>query len=83
MAEKHLGHDLIVITHAGVIDAAMRWCVGLPSDAPWIHDFPLSNGSLTEVEYWPQGRVDGGAPRYSAVVRIGDVTHLVECKTEI
>ncbi len=81
--EEYLGAEVIVVTHSGVIDAAMRWCMGMPSDAPWLHDLPLSNASVTEVEFWPRGRVEGGAPRYSAIVRIGDVVHLSDCASEI
>jgi len=80
---SHLGEDVVLVTHSGVIDAAIRWCVGLSSESPWIHDFPLSNASITEVEFWPNGRVQGGAPRYSAFLRIADCSHIGDCVSDM
>ena len=36
----------------------------------------LANGSITELEFWPQGRVPGGSPRYAVLRCVGDVAHL-------
>jgi broad specificity phosphatase PhoE len=83
IVELHLGTTVAVFTHSGVIDAAMRWFVGLPADAPWLHDLPLSNASITEVDFWPRGRVDGGAPRYTAVLRVADTGHLIDCSSDM
>jgi 2,3-bisphosphoglycerate-dependent phosphoglycerate mutase len=83
IAEEHLGGQAIVFTHSGVIDAAVRWFVGLPPEAPWVHDLPLSNASITEVEFWPRGRVGGGAPRYTALLRVADTGHLADCCSEM
>jgi len=82
IAEAHLGAEVVLFTHSGVIDAAVRWLVGLPPEAPWMHDLPLSNASITEVEFWPRGRLPGGAPRYAALLRIADTSHLVDCRSE-
>jgi broad specificity phosphatase PhoE len=79
VAERHLRGAAVVFTHSGVIDAAIRWSVGLSPDAPWLHDFPLSNASVTELQYWPRGRVAGGGPRYAGFERVGDTTHLLDC----
>jgi broad specificity phosphatase PhoE len=79
----HLGEDVVLVTHSGVIDAAIRWCIGVPAESPWMHDFPLSNASITEVEFWPHGRVDGGAPRYSAFLRVADCSHILDCASDM
>ena len=83
IAQEHLGAEVVLFTHSGVIDAAVRWLVGLPEEAPWMHDLPLSNASITEVEFWPRGRVRGGAPRYAALLRIADTRHLMDCGSEL
>ena len=36
----------------------------------------LPNASVTEIEHWPTGRRSGGAPRFTLVHRVGDVSHL-------
>jgi broad specificity phosphatase PhoE len=81
--EEHLGSGVVLVTHSGVIDAAIRWCVGLSSQTPWMHDFALANASITEVEFWPRGRVEGGAPRYATILRIADTGHLVDVASEM
>ncbi|MBI1927991.1 histidine phosphatase family protein [Candidatus Poribacteria bacterium] len=76
IVQKHLGDCVAVIAHAGTIDAAIRWSVGLGPASAWQHEFDLANGSITELEFWPQGRVPGGAPRYAVLRCVGDVAHL-------
>jgi broad specificity phosphatase PhoE len=83
ITERHLRSAVTVFTHSGVIDAAIRWSVGLSSEAPWIHDVPLSNASITELEYWPRGRVSGGGPRYTAFRRIAEIAHLQDCHSDM
>lgn len=78
IAERHQGGRIAIFAHAGTIDAAIRWSVGLPPTSPWQHEFDLTNASITEIVVWPRGRVPGGAPRYSFLRRIADVTHLGE-----
>lgn len=73
---RHARSSIAVFTHSGVIDAALRWAVGLPPDSPWQHDFDLATASITEIEVWPHGRVINGAPRHCVVRRVGDVRHL-------
>ncbi len=73
---RHPRASVAIFTHAGVIDAALRWAVGLPPDSAWRHDFDLATGSVTEIEVWPHGHVENGAPRYSAIGRVGDVRRL-------
>ncbi len=76
LARRHLGASVALFTHSGVIDAALRWSVGLGADSPWQHDFDLTTASITEIEVWPDGRAEGGAPRYCGIRRVGDVRHL-------
>jgi probable phosphoglycerate mutase len=80
--ERHLGSEVVLFTHSGVIDAAIRWFVGLPHESAWMHDMPVSNASITELQHWPRGRVAGGAPRYTALLRVADTSHLADCWSE-
>ncbi len=73
---RHAHTSVAIFTHSGVIDAALRWAVGLPPDSLWQHDFDLAPASVTEIEVWPHGRVTNGAPSYCAIGRVGDVRHL-------
>jgi broad specificity phosphatase PhoE len=76
VAERHVNECVAVFAHSGTIDAALRWGVGLLSNSVWQHEYDLATASITEIEYWPRGRVEGGAPRYAVLWRIGDVAHL-------
>lgn len=83
VAARHLGERAVIVAHSGTIDAAIRWAVGLPPESHWQHDFNLANASITEIEFWPRGRLASGAPRYAAMLRIGDVAHLIGLHSEI
>jgi probable phosphoglycerate mutase len=83
IAERHLGERVVIVAHAGTIDAVIRWAIGLPASSPWQHEVDLANGSITEIEYWPRGRVPGGAPRYAVLVRVGDTAHLGEYASDL
>lgn len=83
VARRHLGTSVALFTHSGVIDAALRWSVGLGADGPWQHDFDIATASVTEIEVWPDGRVTGGAPRYCGIRRVGDVRHLGNLVSEL
>jgi len=77
VVSRHLGERIAIISHAGTIDATLRWALGITPEMAWMHEFEcLGNASITELEFWPQGRVEGGAPRYAVVRRVGDVAHL-------
>jgi probable phosphoglycerate mutase len=76
LISANLGRRVIAVTHAGVIDAALRWAYALSAGDDWVTEASLPNASLTEVEHWPGGRRHGGAPRFTLVHRIGDVAHL-------
>lgn len=76
ITKQHLHERVAIFAHSGTIDAALRWAVGLPSDSVWQHEFDLATASITEIEYWPRGRVEGGSPHYAVLWRIGDVAHL-------
>lgn len=73
---RHLGENVVIVAHAGSIDAALRWAIGIDPGAPVMHDFPIANASISELIHWPHGRVVGGAPRYTEFVSIGSVAHL-------
>ena len=81
--ERHLGERVAVVTHSGTIDTALRWSLGLAHEHPWQHEFNIPNGSITEVEFWPRGRVKSGSPRYANMRSIGDVTHLGGLATDL
>lgn len=69
VAEKHVGHSVLVVTHSGAIDAAVRWAIGLDPASPWLLDLNVATGSVTELRVWPHGRADGGAPRWQPPAR--------------
>ena len=76
IAGRYLGQRVVVFAHAGTIDAVIRRSLGISPASPWQHEFDLSNASVTELEFWPRGRIRGGAPRYAALYRVGDAAHL-------
>jgi len=74
---RHPGQRVAVICHEGTIQATLHWSLGMDARSPWQHEFnDLRNASITEIEFWPEGRMAGGAPRYFVLKRIGDVGHL-------
>ena len=83
VAEMHVGERVAIVAHSGTIEAAIRWSLSIAPDELWQSEFDIGNGSITEVEYWPRGRVEGGAPCYAALKRIGDVSHLGGLATDI
>ena len=83
VVERHPGQRVAVISHAGTIDATLRWALGIDPRSPWQHEFDLPHASITEIEFWPQGRIVGGAPRYAVLNRIGDARHLGAMSTDI
>ena len=83
VVERHPDERVAVVSHAGTIDATLRWALGITPDSPWQHEFDIANASITELEFWPRGRVRGGAPRYAVLRRVGDVTHLGDLVSEI
>jgi broad specificity phosphatase PhoE len=76
LVAANLGRRVVAFTHAGVIDAALRWTYGLSAGDDWVTEASLPNASLTEIEHWPEGRRPGGSPWFTLVHRIGDVSHL-------
>ena len=74
--ERHRRDRIVVVAHSGTIEAALQWSLSLAPEHPWGHEFDITNGSITEIEFWPRGRVAEGAPRDAALKRIGDVAHL-------
>ena len=76
VVERHLGERVAIVSHAGTIDATLRWSLGITPASPWQHEFEVANASITELEFWPRGRVRDGAPRYAVLHRVGDIAHL-------
>ncbi len=76
IVSKHQDERVAVFVHSGVIDAVIRWALGFPHESVWQHEFDLPNGSITEIEFWPNGRVQEGSPRYAIIRRVGDARHL-------
>ncbi len=68
------GDTLAIVTHAGVIDAALRWAWGLTSRNAWMAETAVPHASVTEIAHWPRGRHPEGAPRFSVVRRLGDAS---------
>jgi broad specificity phosphatase PhoE len=83
VVERHPDERVVAVSHAGTIDAALRWALGITPDTPWQHEFELANASITELEFWPRGRIRGGASRYAVLRRVGDATHLGDLISEI
>jgi broad specificity phosphatase PhoE len=75
LAEPPAGR-LVLVVHAGVIDAVLRWAFGLGPDAPWTTEASVPHASFTELDHWPRGRHPAGASRHTVLVRLGDVRHL-------
>ena len=73
---RHPGQRVAIVSHAGTIDATLRWALGIDSRSPWQHEFEIPVASITEIDYWPAGRIVNGAPRYAVLNRIGDARHL-------
>ena len=71
-----LGRAVVIFTHAGTVAAAMRWAYGLTPDHDWHSDVEIYNASITEIQYWPNGRHPEGAPHAAAIRRLNDVRHL-------
>jgi len=76
LVADYRGGAVVAVTHAGVIDAALRWAYDLSPDSNWMTEASLPHASVTEIEHWPTGRRSGGAPRFTLVHRVGDVSHL-------
>ena len=79
---RHPGQRVAIVSHAGTIEAALRWALGIGPRSPWQHEFDLPNASITEIEFWHNGRIVGGAPRLAMLNRIGDVRHMGAMSTD-
>ncbi len=79
---RHPGQRVAVVSHAGTIEATLMWALGIDPRSPWQHEFDLPHASITEIEFWPNGRIVGGAPRLAMFNRTGDVGHMGGLATE-
>ena len=50
---RHLGQRVVVVCHAGTIDVAIRWSLGIGPRVPLQHEFDAKNASITEIEFCP------------------------------
>ena len=69
---------IILCVHSGVIDAIVRWAFGHTPDVPWTTEVAVPHASITELQYWPQGRHLRGAPRHTLLIRVGDTRHFAD-----
>ena len=76
VVQRHSKQRIAVVSHAGIIDAAIRWAFDIRPEAPWQHELDVKHASITEVEFWPRGRIAGGSPRYAVLRRVNDTVHL-------
>ena len=83
VAERHGEQRVALFAHAGTIDAALRWLLGIPPASPWQHEFDLGNASITEAHYWLRGRVPGGAPRFAFLRCLADTAHLGDLASDL
>ena len=83
IAARHSDERIAVVCHAGTIDAAVRWALGITPESPWQHELEVQHASITEVEFWPRGRVAGGAPRYTVLRRLNYTDHLGELASDL
>jgi broad specificity phosphatase PhoE len=72
----HRNEKVVLVTHAGTIDAIVRWAIGVPSTEPWTFEVEVPNASLTEIEMWPSGRGESGPPRHAVIHAVGNIEHL-------
>lgn len=73
---QHPGQRVAIVSHGGTIEATLRWALGFDSRNPWQHEFDVPIASITQIEYWPTGRIAGGVPRWAVLSRVGDARHL-------
>lgn len=74
LAHRHLGEQILVVTHGGVLDIAHRLASKLPLEAP--RDFPILNAALNWLEY------DGDGPAWH-LVAWGVQDHLASARDEL
>jgi len=82
IVQRHTEQRIVIVSHAGTIDAAIRWALGIHPEAPWQHEVEVQHASITEVEFWPRGRIAGGSPRYAVLRRVNDTVHLRTLATD-
>ena len=64
LANKHMGQQIVVVAHGGVMDALYRLATHLPTDAP--RTWHLGNAAINRLLWTPQGL---------SLVGWGDVSH--------
>jgi probable phosphoglycerate mutase len=76
LTRAHDGAGVVAVTHAGFLDAALRWAYGIGPAEAWVTEAAFRNASITELEVWTTGRHPRGAPRHTVIHRVGDASHL-------
>lgn len=76
LCDRHPDETIALVTHAGTIDAMFRWAVGIAANRPWTFEVEVGNATISEIEVWPHGRIDGGPPRHAILHQIGNGSHL-------
>lgn len=75
---KHPNQKIVLVTHAGTIDAIFRWALSIPPEQHWTFELEVPNASIAEIEVWPHGRSQSGPPKHSVVYKIGEARHLCD-----
>ena len=83
IAARHAGERVAIVSHSGTIDAAVRWALSIDPGCPWQHEVEVQHASITEVEFWPRGRIVGGAPRYAVLRRLNHTAHLGDLLSDL
>lgn len=76
LTAAHAAGRVVASTHAGVLDAALRWAYGIGPTEDWVAEAVVRNASISELEVWREGRHGRGAPRHTVIHRVGDVAYL-------
>jgi probable phosphoglycerate mutase len=53
LAERHIGEEIVLVSHGGVLDALYRAATGLAMEAP--RDWTLVNAAINRLLWTPQG----------------------------
>lgn len=83
LCKQHPDERIVLVTHAGTIDAVYRWGLGIRPSIPWLFELDIGNASITEMEIWPNGRIATGAPRHCVLRSVGDMRHLDTSTSQI
>lgn len=69
LAQQHLGEQIVLVAHGGVMDALYRLATGLPTEAP--RAWHLGNAAINRLLWTPQGLT---------LLNWGDVSHFEDAR---